>query len=195
MKNSPLIIKHRINTTEALLDTPVKYGVELDLRSDTKDVIIHHDAFDKGELLEEYIKRYQHQLIILNTKCEGLEQKLIGIMAENNISNYFFLDLSLPFLVKTINAGCSKVAVRFSEYEPLAFVKKFEGKAEWVWVDCFTKNVLTTDVYEYLSAHFKICIVSPELQGHPLAWIQEFKRDFANFNIDAICTKQPDLWM
>jgi hypothetical protein len=189
-----LIIKHRINTIESLLNTPGKYGVELDLRTDTKNIIIHHDAFNMGDMFDEYMRHYQHKFLILNTKCEGLEERLINIMNENNISDYFFLDLSLPFLVKTIKSGCSKVAIRFSEYEPLSFVQQFEGKANWVWVDCFTKNVLTNDAYAYLSKHFKICIVSPELQAHPIEWIEDFKTAFADFEIDAVCTKYPDLW-
>lgn len=194
MKNSTLIIKHRINTSKLLLNTSPFYGVELDLRANGKDLILHHDPFVEGELFTDYLKYYKHQFIILNTKCEGLEQSIIQLMKSNNIEDYFFLDLSIPFLVKTIKSGCSKVAIRFSEYEPLEFIKLFEGKAEWVWVDCFTKNVLTPSVYKYLKQHFKICIVSPELQGHPLAWISDFKQSFENFEIDAVCTKQPDLW-
>jgi len=189
-----LILKHRINTTEALINTSDEYGVELDLRTDARDIIIHHDAFAMGEMFEDYIKEYKHKFIILNTKCEGLEERLIEMMKDNNIEDYFFLDLSLPYLVKTIKAGCSKVAVRFSEYEPLEFVRQFEGKADWVWVDCFTRNILTDEAYNYLSKHFKICIVSPELQAHPLEWIADFKTAFADFKIDAICTKYPDLW-
>jgi hypothetical protein len=189
-----LLINHRINTVEQLINTPQQYGVELDLRDNGTDIILHHDPFTPGEIFDDYLKQYKHQLIILNTKCEGLEQALIKLMDKHGITDYFFLDLSIPFLIKTVKNGYTKVAIRFSEYEPLEFVKVFEGKAEWVWVDCFTKNILTPEAYAYLKQHFKICIVSPELQGHPLEWINDFKTAFSDFEIDAICTKQPDLW-
>lgn len=188
------IIRHRINTVELLLETSTLYGVEIDIRDNGDGLILHHDPFVKGEFFIDYLKAYRHKFIILNTKCEGLEQSIIELMKDNHIDDYFFLDLSIPYLIKTIKNGCNKVAIRFSEYEPLEFVRLFEGKAEWIWVDCFTKNVLTPTVYHYLKQHFKICIVSPELQGHPLDWINDFKQSFANFEIDAICTKQPDLW-
>lgn len=189
-----LIIHHRVNHAELLNSIPAEDGVELDLRTDAREIIVHHDAFSSGENFRQYLKAYQHSFIILNTKCEGLEEALISLMAKEKISEYFFLDLSIPFLVKTIRQGCSKVAVRFSEYEPLSFVKEFEGKADWVWVDCFTRNCLTDQAYDYLSRHFKICIVSPELQGHPKEWITEFRELYKNYRIDAVCTKYPSEW-
>jgi hypothetical protein len=188
------IFHHRINTLEQLKAVDRNFGIEVDLRSESGDVILSHDPFCKGENLENYLKCYSHSGIILNTKEEGLEMRLIDLMSKLEISEYFFLDLSLPFLVKTIKNGCNKVAVRFSEYEPLEYVSKFEGLAEWVWVDCFTANVLSPESYAYLHKYFKICIVSPELQGHPIDWIADFRLAFENFKIDAVCTKIPESW-
>jgi hypothetical protein len=149
-------------------------------------MILHHDPFKNGDLLINYLDNYKHSGIILNTKEEGLESYLIKLMLEYNIEEYFFLDLSLPFLVKTIRNGCNKVAVRYSEYEPLEFIKKFEGHAEWVWVDCFNKNILSEEVLDYLKLNFKICLVSPELQSHPVEWIKELKFAYKKFDIDAV---------
>lgn len=188
------IFAHRINTAEQLQAVSPEYGIELDIRPEGDDMILHHDPFCPGERFSEFLDHYHHSGIILNVKAEGMENRLIKLMEEKGIDDYFFLDLSLPFLVKTIRNGCNKVAVRFSEYEPLAFVDRFAGKAEWVWVDCFTANVLTRETYEHLRRSFKICIVSPELQSHPLEWITEFRNNFAGFEIDAVCTKKPELW-
>lgn len=193
--NIKTIYSHRVNSTIQLASVPSSFGIELDLRSNGERIIVTHDPFTEGEDFESYLKQYKHSGIILNTKEEGLENRLIELMMRFEIENYFFLDLSLPFLVKTIRNGCNKVAVRFSEYEPIEFVKKFEGMAEWIWVDCFTKNLLTPETYAYLNKHFKICIVSPELQGHPIEWIQQFQESFESFQIDAVCTKRPDLWL
>lgn len=192
--NIKTLIKHRVNTIADLRGTPTTYGAELDLRTKDNYVILHHDAFKDGDNLNDYLSAYQHQTLILNTKVDGLEEYLFDLLKKKGIDDFFLLDTTVPSMVKWTNKGFSKIAVRFSEYEPLSFVQKFEGKADWVWVDCFTQNILTPDAYTYLKKHFKICIVSPELQGHPTSWITDFKNDFNGFDLDAVCTKQPDLW-
>jgi hypothetical protein len=189
-----LKIAHRINTIEQLKNTPVEYGVEMDLRPDGDSIIIHHDPFSKGEDFEEWLKHYKHSLIILNTKAEGMEERILSLMEKHAIENYFFLDLSLPFLIKYMRKGVRKIAVRFSEYEPIEFVMKFAGKVEWVWVDCFNDLPLTKNNYQLLKTHFKICLVSPELQGYDVGRIEDFKTQLADMSIDAVCTKCPDLW-
>jgi hypothetical protein len=189
-----LKIAHRINSIEQLKTTPHDYGVELDLRPDGDKILIHHEPFQGGEDFEEWLKHYQHQLIILNTKAEGMEERLIALMEKNKIKDYFFLDLSLPYLVKYMNKGISRIAVRFSEYEPLEFVMKFAGKVEWVWVDCFNYLPLNAENHKLLKTYFKICLVSPELQGKDVAVIAEFKEQLKDLEIDAVCTKRPDLW-
>jgi hypothetical protein len=90
--------------------------------------------------------------------------------------------------------GVSDIAVRFSEYEPLEFVLKFKDKVKWVWVDCFTDLPLNAENYNILKQHFKLCIVSPELQGYPVERIVEFKEKLKEMPVDAVCTKKPELW-
>ena len=187
-------IAHRINSINQLKNTPFEYGVELDLRPHGDKIIIHHDAFKEGEDFEEWLQYYKHSFIILNTKAEGMEERIISLLEKHKIEEYFFLDLSLPFLIKYMKKGVSKIAVRFSEYEPIEFVMNFAGKVEWIWVDCFNKLPLTTENYKLLKKHFKICIVSPELQGFDVSRIEEFKKILQNMPIDAVCTKNPHLW-
>ncbi len=187
-------IKHRINTLEDLESVDYKYGVELDIRAEGERLILHHDAFVKGIDFEEYLKEYNHGLMILNTKCEGMEEKILELMEKYQIQDYFFLDLSLPFLIKYAKKGIKKIAIRFSEYEPIEFVMNFAGKVDWVWVDCFNDLPLNMENYLILKKHFKLCLVSPELQGYPLERIKEFKTKLEGMEIDAVCTKRPDLW-
>jgi hypothetical protein len=189
-----LKIKHRINTIEELKSTPIDLGVEVDLRYDGDDIILHHDPYSKGQLFEDYLKHYKHRFIVLNVKSEGIEKKILQILNKFNIQDYFFLDLSLPYLIKYMNSGETKIAVRFSEHEPMEFVLKFKNKVEWVWVDCFTKFPLDHDAYNKLSPFFKFCLVSPELQGHPTDWVTKFKAKTSTMKIDAVCTKKPELW-
>ena len=83
-----LKIAHRINTIEQLKQTPGEYGVEMDLRPFGDKIIIHHDAFKEGEDFEEWLKYYQHALLILNTKAEGMEDRILELMEKHKIENY-----------------------------------------------------------------------------------------------------------
>lgn len=189
-----LKIAHRINTIQQLKEVPLHYGVEIDLRPQGNRIIIHHDAFKEGEDFEEWLKHYKHSLIILNTKAEGMEERIISLMEKYEVKNYFFLDLSLPFLIKYMKLGVKDIAVRFSEYEPLDFVMGFAGKVDWVWVDCFNELPLNEENYKLLKGNFKLCLVSPELQGYDVSRIEEFKERLKLLPVDAVCTKRPELW-
>ncbi len=78
--------------------------------------------------------------------------------------------------------------MRFSEHEPIEFALAFAGRVDWVWVDCFTRLPLDRESHRRLREHFKICLVSPELQGHPHATIGAYRRQLAGLPIDAVCT-------
>ena len=86
------------------------------------------------------------------------------------------------------------MAVRYSEYEPIEFALAFSGQAGWVWVDCFTHLPLTPEVYWRLKPHFKICLVSPELQGHPRGQIRQFRLQLRDLPVDAVCTDFCEDW-
>ena len=137
-------ILHRINTIELLEKTPHNLGVEVDIRSNGENLIIHHDPFKAGEYFKEWLKLYNHGTLILNVKEEGLEDELIAIMSTYQIEDFFFLDQSFPFLLKTIKTGETRCALRVSEYEDINTVLNLMGKVQWVWVDCFTTFPLTS---------------------------------------------------
>ena len=187
-------INHRINNILELKKLKTAHGVELDLRFHNSDIILNHDPFVKGEKFEDFLKEFKLNFIILNIKSEGIEEEVLRLVKKYNVPDYFFLDTSIPFMVKYIEKGWTKFAVRFSEFEPLELALNFRGKIEWVWVDCFTRFPLNKESYLQLKKHFKICLVSPELQGHPKIMIEEFKKQIEGFGIDAVCTKYPDLW-
>ena len=42
-------IAHRVNTIKDLLNTPVEYGVEVDLRDFGEKLVLQHDPFKDGE--------------------------------------------------------------------------------------------------------------------------------------------------
>lgn len=74
-----------------------------------------------------------------------------------------------------------------------------KGRIDWVWVDCFTRCPLDRNAYTQLKdANFKICLVSPELQGRfEDTEIAEIHQNLQSNNIivDAICTKKPEAWI
>lgn len=191
-------ISHRRNTIEQLKETNTNYGVEVDIRSFKNKLTIHHDPFIEGEEFDVWIKEYKHNTLILNVKEEGLENLLLESMKKNNINDFFFLDQSFPFLIKTVKNGVAKCAVRISEYESIDTALSLKGMVDWIWVDCFSKfPISSNDFLNLKNANFKICIVSPELQGFdPYTEIPKFKKIFKEKNIvpDAICSKRIDIW-
>lgn len=191
-------ILHRVNTRTLLEKTPRNLGVEVDIRSNGESLIIHHDPFQKGELFEDWIKLYNHGTLILNVKEEGLENSILKLMNKYSIKDFFFLDQSFPFLRKTALMGESRCAVRISEYESIDTVLSLSNIVDWVWVDCFTRFPLNKDEANLLrDSGFKLCIVSPELQGrNKRSDVKEFRRQIEQLGIkgDAVCTKFSDLW-
>lgn len=192
------LIYHRRNTISELLATDLKYGVEVDIRSNGGQVIIHHDPFVAGESFDDWINLYRHGTLILNVKEEGLEARLISLMKSKGIDDYFFLDQSFPFLVKWSNAGEHRCAVRVSEFETVDTALTLAGKVDWVWVDCFTHFPLSEqNAIRLKDAGFRLCLVSPELQGRvaeiEIPQLISLLKD-RNIVADAVCTKRPDLW-
>lgn len=192
------IIFHRCNSVSQLRATDSKYGVEIDIRSHGDRLIIHHDPFVTGESFDDWINAYRHRMLILNVKEEGLESRLIALMQTRGITDYFFLDQSFPFLVKWSTAGEHRCAVRVSEFESIETALTLAGKVDWVWVDCFTHFPLREkDATRLKEAGFRLCLVSPELQGRdPTIEIPQMASRLKERMIvaDAVCTKRPDLW-
>lgn len=188
-------IRHRINTIAELESVDPEHGVELDLRDRGDRLILNHDPFGDGEDFADFLKHYQHGTMILNIKSERIEHRVLEEIAKaGTVKSYFFLDSSFPMIKLLAEQGEHNIAVRFSEFEPIENALSLAGKVDWVWVDCFTQNPLTADSYTQLKKHFKLCAVSPELQGRPEE-IASYANGMSSFPMDAICTKKPALWM
>ena len=187
------IILHRVNEINTLINSDQKYGVEIDLRSINK-LIIHHDPFSKNnEDFEKWLSFYKHGTLIINIKEEGLENEIIKKLDKYDISNFFFLDQSFPFLILKNKIVKKRTALRFSEFETIDTIIKSYNYANWIWIDCFTKypqisfNKMKILKQKYL---FKTCLVSPELQGHDMKkFVQKNKTLIKNYQLDAVCTR------
>jgi len=202
-------IHHRINQSELLMGLAPEAGVELDVRDHLEHIVLQHDPFSSSqqptpEKLSEYLKKFHLKgPLIVNVKSEGIEESCIKLLVQQQIKNWFFLDLSMPSFVRFSEKaargeisgfGPDNLAVRFSDREPIEYALSFQNKATWVWVDSFNNMPLTAENYKILKKHFKICLVSPELHGHSSEKITEFKSQLAGMKIDAVCTKRADLW-
>jgi hypothetical protein len=170
------------------------FGIEFDVRYYQHELAIHHDPFVPGQAWGPWLDAYRHRFMVANIKSEGVEATVIKELEGRNITDYFMLDMSLPFMVKYSRQGFHKMAVRYSKYEPLAFVQQFQGLADWVWVDCFEPKPLAAEAWQYLKQHFKICLVSPELHGHHETLLEQFIDQARQLPVDAVCTKHPDRW-
>lgn len=205
-----LIIHHRINNLKSLGELPINHGIEVDVRYHENDLILQHDPFDhhiqnKTKLIDLLDKWKSFGPLILNLKSEGIEEACIKAMGKYKVKNWFFLEMSMPYLVnysdkafrKEIKGFSSEnLAVRFSDREPIEYALSFKDKAKWVWVDYFSNFPLNKKTILLLKkANFKICLVSPELQKDSIFSTNQIAKMCLDLNIDAVCTKDPDIWI
>lgn len=192
-----LIIKHRINTSNKLRKVSKDFGVEIDLRSNGNEIYLQHDPFKKGEPFAKWIKSYNHKLIVLNVKEEGLENEILIILKKYKIKNYFFHDQTFSSLLK--NKHKTNVSLRFSEYEDIKKKNKLFNQIKWLWIDNFSTFRLEKKFYLFLKRYkVKICLVSPELVNkkriNEIKLILKYLRK-NKYSIDAVCTKNPKHWI
>jgi hypothetical protein len=190
-----LLIDHRVNTAAQLARVPRGHGVEIDLREQGGGLCLAHDPHTGGEAFGDWLQGYAHALCIFNMKSDGLEDAVLE-QARSKVGDCFFLDLAAPTLVRLARRGERRLAVRYSEFEPLEACLAFAGKADWAWVDCFTRLPFTAQSYQALKRHFKLCLVSPELQGHGREAIPAYRQQLKDLGVelDAVCTKYTDDW-
>lgn len=191
MENT-LFICHRINISDDLKKVEKNQGIELDIRDKGDKLILCHDPFGDGEYFEYFLKKYNKGLIILNIKSERIEYKILDLLKKYNVQEYFFLDSSFPMIYQLNKINEKNIAIRFSEFEPIESVEKVKDMVKWVWIDCFNDFPLDRKSYTTIkNLGLKICLVSPELQGHDITMIDKIKNiiDSNNYHIDAICTK------
>ena len=129
--------------------------------------------------------------MILNIKSERIDLRVLELLKKYNIKDYFFLDSSFPMIKLLTDNGEKKIALRYSEFEGLDTLEKMQEKVDWVWVDCFTKLPLNNEIYNKIKKMgYKLCLVSPELQGQPEKiekYAEQIKKEKIIF--DSICTK------
>jgi hypothetical protein len=191
------IYSHRINTVKALKEVDPKYGVEIDLRSNSGVLILAHDPFTAGEEFSEWLKYWRGQPLILNVKEDALETFILEMLLGRGITDFFFLDQSYPSIRRTINMGVTKVATRISDFEDVE--TSLRSGSDWVWLDSFSGNwnYLIEAAPALNNIGKKTCLVSPELQridsSMELILLQKMITE-NNLQISSVCTKTPGKW-
>jgi hypothetical protein len=192
-------IRHRMNRASDLKNLRPGEGAEIDLRSDVNSkgrIHLSHDAWNEGDDFETWLKVYSSEArgtLILNTKEDGLEGRVLELLKRYHINDYFFLDTQIPTLIwRHTNLKETHFAARLSIYEPQELARCLIGRADWLWLDGFGGKPLDVAQVLPLKEHFKLCLVSPELLKQPLEAISQFKE--LGKVCDAICTKSPEAW-
>ncbi len=187
------LISHRINSIKQLKKLDKKYGIEIDIRDDGKKLIVVHDPFKKGVQLINFLKHYNHKILIANIKSERIEDKVIKVFKKMKISNYFFLDSSFPKIIELTKKKFKKIALRVSYYESVSTAEKLKGKVNWIWYDTFKGIPKKLSELKYLkyNLNYKICLVCPKLHN-PLNTLNKERLKIIKKNklIDAVCTKE-----
>lgn len=127
----------------------------------------------------------------MNIKSERIEWDVLKLLNRYHIEDFFFLDSSFPMIKLLSDLGEHRIALRFSELEGLDTIRNMAGKADWVWVDCFSRLPISPDSYsEMKSLGYQLCMVSPELEGQPEK-LSAYRRALSDMGIffDAVCTK------
>lgn len=189
-----LIYKHRVNSLDELSRVPLHMGVELDLRSEGNEVLVTHDPFTTGPSVDEYLSRVGPRPCIFNIKCEGIEEYVARCAARHAVTQFFFLDCSVPAAIKLWKKGERRIAVRWSEHEPLEAVLAWRDKADYCWVDCFSRFPGDHEDWRIVSNAFRVCVVSPELQGHDAGAFDALRSQIPEDCSVSVCTKRPELW-
>jgi hypothetical protein len=190
------IVAHRINLISELLELPVKYGCEIDIRSQDSKLILNHEPYLSGDSLVDYLDNYNHGLLVLNIKEAGIENDVLQLVRERNIPSFFLLDVEFPYLYRASRLGERAIAVRFSEDEPIELVYNYNKLVDWVWVDTNTKLPIDSNNTLALSS-MQTCLVCPERWGRPKDIIPyRYSMKSLGFNPNAVMTnlKYTHLW-
>lgn len=190
------IIIHRVNTIEKLREIPKRFGVEIDVRGYGSKLLLSHDPIDEKQNytdLEDFLKEYEHKTLVFNMKEAGYEERVLRLAEWHGIKDFFLLDVEFPYLYKaTRNNMNRKIAVRFSEAEPIEYVERqmHEDRPllNWVWIDTNTQLPVTRHNKNVLET-FKTCLVCPERWGRPED-IPKYKEELVKigFRVDAVMT-------
>ncbi len=174
--------------------------MEVDVRDYKNKLVLSHDPFKDGENFIKYLKYFKHKFLIVNIKSEGIETKVFKILKQKKITNYFFLDITIPFIIKLYKKLDKNIAVRVSDIEDIQTANNFKSKAKWAWLDFFKiKKMKLNYVKNLKKGNFKICYVSHELQQRKITqkeiiFLSKINKEKLNLEMIIIKKKNINKW-
>jgi hypothetical protein len=193
-----IYIAHRLNTKEKI--SKIKKfdfkGVEIDVRTDSNNIIMTHDPFKKGLNFIKNIKLFKNYFLIIDIKSTGISKKIYKILIKKKMK-FLFLNLISQEFVEMIKLGYSNhLFLRFSLYEKFDLNNKILKKINWIWFDFFNNISISKNQYKYIKRHKKkICITSPDLLEKSKTAILRLI-SYLNKNkieIDMVCVKKDNV--
>lgn len=189
-----IYVAHRQNDPNVLgkLHSKNVDAIEIDLRSDSKEIIISHDPFKKGAIFNKNIKKFKNFLLIVDIKGTGFSEKIYNILKKNKIK-FIFLNLIASETDYMINKSYSNnLFLRYSSFEKPKLDNKIFKKIKWVWLDYFQKQFISVREYKYIKKYKKkICLTSPDLIfkdiNQTIKYIKYLNKN--NIKLDMVCTK------
>ena len=183
-------IIHKVNSLEKLSTLSKDHGAEVDVLYDNKKLLLKHSPYDRPEkvtTLEDFLKVYDNQKLIINVKTSGIEKNIIEL-TNKYTDNFLLLDVEFPFIVKNYKKYGQYLMLRISKFENINNLDEFNKYIEWVWLDTYEKFEFSDGYKDKLNA-FKICLVSIE------RWLEDYEtvnfineiKDL-NLNINAVLT-------
>ena len=193
-----IYIAHRLNTKEKI--SKIKKfdfkGVEIDVRTDSNNIIMTHDPFKKGLNFIKNIKLFKNYFLIIDIKSTGISKKIYKILIKKKMK-FLFLNLISQEFVEMIKLGYSNhLFLRFSLYEKFDLNNKILKKINWVWFDFFNNVYIKKKEYKYIKKYRKkICITSPDLLDKDskaiIKLINHLNKN--KIKIDMVCVKKNNI--
>ncbi len=171
-------------------------GIELDLRSFSKNIIFQHDPFKKGLNFFSNYQLLKNFFLIIDIKSSGISQKVINFLRKKN-AKFLVLNLSSPELIEMIDKKYQKnLFLRYSFFENINLREKKFKKIDWIWIDFLNNHPISLKDYKYFKKNKKkICLTSPDLAGLKKRSIKNFIFYLNKNKIKAemVCVKQKNL--
>ena len=172
------------------------FGIETDLRDFGKKVVISHDSPDFSAMpFNDFLDLYQalsdgHEVLALNIKADGLQERILTSLNEHDVSGYFFFDMSIPDALE-FQRKDMKFFTRQSELEQNPNLYE---SATGVWMDCFFDDWIREDhIRAHLDAGKQVCVCSPELHRRDPAafWNRMMHMKLSQDPRVMLCTDEP----
>ena len=193
-----IYIAHRQNNLKR-----VKYknnsffdGIEIDVRSDSKNIILNHDPFKKSLILFKNLKKLEKFFLIIDVKSTGICRKIYNVLKKKH-KKFLFLNLIQSEFIDMVQKGYGgNLMLRFSSNESFNLKNKNFKKIKWIWFDFFDKHFISPREFTYLKKfQKKICLTSPDLLGFKTGLVKKYIKYLKKnkIKVDMVCAKKKNI--